>query len=114
MHLKLYLLHQKQEIEKYKWIRGQQLGYDPGEKAVQEWIDKYAEQYRKEYEDVFYQAVEETSNKCIKKLKNKIPGVSDELWDFIFKEIIESFTEVWVKEVVVDQNDKHKKHLEEF
>jgi len=114
MHFKLYLLHQKQEIERYKWFKGQELGHDPGEEAVTEWVEKYAAQYRREYEEVYNQAINETSKECIKKLKKKVPGVSNELWDFIVCEIVDSFTDVWLKEVCTSQDDKEKKHLEEI
>jgi len=114
MHFKLYLLHQRRAIERYKWLRGQELGYDPGEKAVQEWIEKYAAEYRKEYEEVYQQAIKSTSQECIDKLKKKAPEISDELWVFIFEQIIESFTEVWLRDISTCQNDKEKKHLEEL
>lgn len=114
MDFKLYLRHQRQEIERYKWLKGQELGYDPGEEAVQEWIEKYAADYRKEYEDVYKQAIQSTSKECIDELKKKVPNVSDELWGYIFEQIIESFTEVWLREIITCQNDKEKKHLEEL
>lgn len=114
MHFKLYLLHQRQEIERYKWLKGQELGRDPGEEAVKEWIDKFAAEYRKEYEEVYNQAIQATSKDCIEKLKKKVPGVSEELWGFIVAQIIESFTEVWLKDICTCQNDTEKKHLEEL
>jgi len=51
MHLKKYLENQIEEMKKYKWVRGQELGRDQGENAFKEWAQKYASQYRKEYEE---------------------------------------------------------------
>jgi hypothetical protein len=45
----LFLKLQKNEIEKYKWIESEKRGYDIGNKACLEWIDKYAEQFYKNY-----------------------------------------------------------------
>ena len=114
MHLKLYLLHQKREIEKYKWIRGQELGRDPGEEAVREWVMKLGATYRKEYNEVFNKAIAETSHQCIEELKKKVPGVSDTLWDYIVEQIVETFTEVWIKDICSTQDATTKSHLEEI
>lgn len=37
------------EINKYKWIRSEQVGYDMGREAVLEWIMLYAADFRKKY-----------------------------------------------------------------
>jgi hypothetical protein len=114
MNLKTFLLHQKEEIEKYKWIESQKAGKDLGEQAIMEWVAKFAEKYRKEYEFIFNQLVEETAHRCKEDLKKKLPGVSDELWDYIFKEIIKKFTELWVIEIATANSEIKKKHLEEI
>ncbi len=41
-----FLVLEREEIKKYKWIRGEQLGYDPGERAVIEWVNCFADEYR--------------------------------------------------------------------
>jgi hypothetical protein len=113
MHLKTYLLHQKEEIERYKWIESQKAGKDLGEEAVKEWVKKFAADYRKEYEIAYNELVKETASKCKAKLKEKLPGVSDELWDYVFSEVIKNFTELWLTELCCSDPTK-KKHLEEI
>lgn len=114
MQLKNFLLHQKEEIEKYKWIESQKAGHDLGEAAVRQWVEKFAANYRKEYEEIFNELVHETADHCKKKLKEKLPGVSDELWEYVFKEVIKNFTELWMKEMVCCCDKAKKKHLEEI
>ena len=114
MEFKLFLLHQKEEMERYKWCRGIELGRDPGEAACREWVEKHASHYRSEYERIYNQVIKETSSQCRDNLKQKVPGVSDELWGIIFEEIIDTFTKVWLKDMGTCQNDEEKKHLEEI
>lgn len=41
-----YMYDQIKEIEIYKWIESEKAGYDLGSKAVREWIEKYAKEFR--------------------------------------------------------------------
>ncbi len=45
-----FLLAQKDAIEVHKWIESERAGHDLGELAEQDWIKKYAKQFREEYE----------------------------------------------------------------
>jgi hypothetical protein len=114
MQLKNFLLHQKEEIEKYKWIESQKAGHDLGEAAVREWVEKFAAEYRKEYESVFKELILKTEILCKNKLKEKMPTVSDEIWNYFFSEVIKCFTELWMKEMVCCCDKAKKKHLEEI
>lgn len=49
-NFKQYMEDQVEEINKYKWIQGEQLGYDPGTSAVKEWITKYSQIFRENWE----------------------------------------------------------------
>ncbi len=44
-----YLQKQRKEMELYKWNKGIELGKDPGQEAVHDWIIKYSKKYRKEF-----------------------------------------------------------------
>lgn len=46
-----FMRDEVEEIEKYKWIRSEEEGRDMGEEACEEWVHRYAEKYRKEWED---------------------------------------------------------------
>ena len=37
---------QLDEMAKYKWIESEKAGYDLGDQALLDWVDKYAERYR--------------------------------------------------------------------
>lgn len=114
MQFKTFLQHQKEEIEKYKWIESQKAGHDLGEDAVRQWVEKFAANYRKEYEDVYKNMVKETATHCKEKLKKKMPTVSEEIWDYFFSEVINTFTELWVKESICGSDKNKKKHIEEI
>jgi len=47
---KKYLEEEREEILKYKWIRSEEEGRDMGEEAISEWIEKFAEKYRRSHE----------------------------------------------------------------
>lgn len=46
-----FMKAQLHEIDVHKWIMGEHLGRDPGDEAVRDWIDKYAANFRKEWEE---------------------------------------------------------------
>lgn len=43
---KKYMQTQCEEINKHTWIESEKAGYDLGEIAKQEWIEKYAKRFR--------------------------------------------------------------------
>jgi len=114
MDLKKYLENQVNEMMKYKWIKGTKMGRDPGKEAITEWVQTFAKGYREEYNETLKQTIKETANKCKDDLKQKLPGVSDELWNYIFEKIIATFTEVWTKDCCLTDDEKTKNHLKEL
>lgn len=44
-----FLNDQRDEMEKYKWIESEKVGYDLGDNAIIDWIRKYAKKYREVY-----------------------------------------------------------------
>jgi hypothetical protein len=114
MDLKTFLINQKLEIEKYKWVESQKANRDLGAEAVTDWVRKNAKQYRKEYDEVYNELIKETTDECKKKLSEKFPTVSDEIWTHFVKTVVDSFTQTWMKEVCCCKDDKKKKHLEEI
>jgi hypothetical protein len=114
MDLKKFLINQKIEIEKYKWIESQKANKDLGEVAVTEWVKKNAKKYRQEYEDVYNSLIETVTNECKKNLEEKFPTVSDEIWHHFVKTVIDTFTQKWTKEVCCCSDETKKKHLEEI
>ena len=45
----LFMLIQKEKIEKYKWVESEKAGRDLGQQAVVDWIRKYAKKYAEEW-----------------------------------------------------------------
>lgn len=45
-NFKEYMEDQVDEINRYKWIKGEQIGHDPGVSAIKEWISKYSQVFR--------------------------------------------------------------------
>lgn len=46
---KKYLIDQKKEMEKYKWITSEKAKKNLGEQAIIEWVKKYAKKFRKKW-----------------------------------------------------------------
>ena len=44
-----YMKAQVHEIDVHKWIESEKAGHDLGDQAAKEWIEKYAETFRKEW-----------------------------------------------------------------
>jgi hypothetical protein len=105
MDLKQWCRNQAEEAKKYKWIKGVELGKDPGDKAIIEWIEKYAKIYRSEYKVCF----EQISKKVSEAVKPKLPDIDEEKLRHITDLIIEEFTKQWIKESAIDV-----KHIEEI
>lgn len=109
MDAKTLFKNQAEEAMKYKWIQSQKAGRDLGEEAVVEWVNKYAKEYRQEYNECFRSMVSivkeevDTNEIC----KNIDPNCLETLTELI----IEKFTEKWIIEVA---KEKHNKHLEEL
>ncbi len=45
-----YIRLQLLEIQKHKWIESEKVGRDLGQEAVFDWIERYAEAFRRYYE----------------------------------------------------------------
>ena len=105
MNLKVFLLHQKEEIEKYKWIESQKKNRDLGEEAITEWIKNNSVNYRKSYEKIY--------SKFIKIIYERIKDQIPCLKETDIKIILDEITNHWTKELILADEDA-KKHLEEF
>lgn len=44
-----FMVAQKDAIEVAKWLLGEELGRDPGDEFVQEWIKTHAEDFRRNW-----------------------------------------------------------------
>ena len=49
-----FLLAEKEEMERYKWIESEKAGRDLGNEAIIDWIHKYAAQFRDSYNKRFH------------------------------------------------------------
>jgi len=108
MHLKKYLENQIEEMKKYKWVRGQELGRDQGENAFKEWAQKYASQYRKEYEEMLDDLVDSVSKNVEDKIKEILEDKysSEEIKKLVYL-IINDFTHKWMEEKIDNPNNQH-------
>jgi hypothetical protein len=107
MDMKTLMRNQLQEALKHKWFKGVEIGRDPGEEAVGEWIDKYAVIYRKEYDDCFDLLVKTTLDKSITRLQETYPGCDNEILARITKIILEEFTGIWFLEMSKKDRNNH-------
>lgn len=48
METKELINRQLDEMAKHKWIESEKVGYDLGEKALFDWVEKHSEQFLKE------------------------------------------------------------------
>ena len=44
-----FLKDQKHEMEIHKWIESEKVGHDLGNEAIKDWIDKYADEFRQNW-----------------------------------------------------------------
>lgn len=105
MDLKTWCSNQAKEAQKYKWCKGVELGKDPGDQAIIDWVNNYAGLYRKEYN----QSLSIISGIVFDKVKTKMPEVDEVLLHKISDLVIEEFTKIWITEVA-----KETKHVNEI
>lgn len=101
MDLKNWCKNQAEEAKKYKWCKGVELGKDPGEQAIAEWVNKYAYEYRKEYN----QCLRNITNIVFMAVQSKVTNVDEPTLRKITELVIEEFTKEWTKEQA--QETKH-------
>ena len=107
MDMKTLMRNQLQEALKHKWFRGVEIGRDPGEEAVGEWIDKYAVTYRKEYDECFEVLAEATLRNSLPKLQEAYPGCGEEILAKMVKIVLEEFTKIWFLEMTRKNRNNH-------
>jgi len=56
-HIDLINREQKRQIEIHKWLVSEKAGKDLSDEAVQEWVEKYAQLFRKWVESLPYNCV---------------------------------------------------------
>ena len=113
MDMKKICRNQVELAKIYKWMKGEQLGYDPGEEAIYEWVRDHAKEYRERYNKTYGLTLETVEKQVVCSLRN-MPGVSipeDKIIEVV-KVICDTFTEVWIKEVAVDE--ENNQHLDEI
>ena len=113
MHMRRICYNQIEEAKKYKWIKGEKLGYDPGDEAIHEWVREHAASYRERYKETYNQTIEKVKAEALERL-NRILGedATDEMKTALVRHICDVFTEVWVQEVAKDE--RNNPHLEEI
>jgi hypothetical protein len=103
--------NQKKLMEEHKWIEGQKIGRDPGERACREWIEKYAAQYRKEYDAAFEQIVDKVlTHTCdkIRKLEQETGvEIPPQVIQSMARIFIEQFANEWTVEKVMKPKNRH-------
>lgn len=99
MDMKTFMTNQIREALKYKWYKGVEIGHDPGGQAVTEWIEKYAANYRSEYEKCLEGLLVDVMKDVEIKMKDICPSCKRPLLDKVCKTIIEEFTKKWFLEI---------------
>jgi len=111
MDMKTLMRNQIQEALKHKWLKGVENGRDPGREAINEWIEKYAATYRKDYDECLAGLIEATLEKSYPKLQGVDPNLSKEMMAKMAKIILEDFTNIWFLEMT---HTNPKRHLDEI
>lgn len=109
--MKRICLNQIEEAKKHKWIMGQKLGYDPGEHAIEDWVNKYAKKYRDEYKDCLNKVTTKVYNNVKAKIKEKHDDLTDAEIMLIAKLVVDEFTLVWTKECAINEGDVHLEEI---
>lgn len=105
MDLKRWCMAQADEARKHKWIKGEELGKDPGEQAVVEWVNTHAKSYRKEYN----QCLANISQKVFEEIQAGFADIDPKRLKLVTDLVIEEFTKEWTKEAAIEV-----KHINEI
>jgi hypothetical protein len=111
MDMKTICQNQVEEAKKHKWIMGEKLGKDPGNAAIEEWVNKYAKIYRQEFNACFMSLVQLVSSSLKDKIKEKCPEMKDDDIIILVQMIVEQFTIVWTKECAINESEVHLKEI---
>lgn len=95
MNLKKFLENQVNEMLKYKWVKGQKIGHDPGPEACEEWIKNYAAQYRKQYDELYNEILTEVYNEVLLQYDGFLDN--EKLLELV-ELIVKIFTDKWIEE----------------
>lgn len=110
MDLKTYIRNQVIEAQRFKWNKGVQMGHDPGEQAIEEWILRYAENYKQSYEACYKRVVDKVFKTSVEKLKKLHDDLREEEINQLVQEVISDFTKQWTMEMANERNG----HTEEI
>lgn len=110
MDMKKICLNQADEALTHKWIKGEQLGYDPGDDAIHEWIRLHAKEYRQAYKDTYNATIQKVRQESSRRIADILGEIPEEDKMRLVEHICEKFTEIWVKEVAT----KDDRHIEEI
>lgn len=111
MDMKSFCLNQIEEIKKHKWIMGEKLGKDPGDNAIQDWTKNHAKGYRENHKKCLNNLVEKVHEIIKNKQKVKKLELEENELKELEKIVIEEFTNIWIKEMILDESNKHLKEI---
>lgn len=114
MDAKSYCKNQAELIKREKWIEGERIGRDPGPDFAIGWVKRSAKRYREEHEKAYTETVQRTTEKAVSVLKKKLPSVSAEQWEVVVTQVVGAFVEVWTEELVFEESEERRQHLEEI
>lgn len=109
--MKTLMRNQIREALKHKWLKGTELGRDPGPEAVNEWVENYAEKYRKDYDECFAALVSATMEKVYPRLREFHPEISRDKLAEMGKFILEEFTKLWFLEMTKPNPNDHMEEI---
>ncbi len=104
MDMKSYCHRQVEEAKKYKWIQSQKAGRDLGDSAINEWVKKFATQFRKDYNEEYTAMVTYVATETIKDLQKNNINLDNEVVEKIVKIAIDKFTSKWTVEMAKDSH----------
>jgi hypothetical protein len=109
MDMKLYCHRQVEEAKKYKWIESQKAGKDLGDDATREWVNKFAAQFRKDYDKQYAAMVTYVIQETLKEMKKADLHLDDDVVKKIAKIAIDKFISKWTVDMA---DEKHNIHLD--
>ena len=109
MDFKTYIYDQLQEALRYKWLQGEKIGHDPGERAIAEWIEKYAADYRRRYDECYERIVRKVTEACMGKIKD-LAQIDEQQAKALVILITDELTRQWTLEM----NNGRDPHVKEI
>jgi hypothetical protein len=107
MDYKKYCQNQADAAKRYRSTMNPDNSEELNQDAIIEWVEKYAKEYRENYEKAYECIIHRVTSKAKRLIKEKLPNIGDNELETMAKIILDQFTDIWTIEMSKDDHDEH-------